>query len=266
MNFLVVGSGAREHIIAKKLKDSGARVYSILTNQNPGLIDLSEKTFFVNSYLTSKSEIIDFSMVNDIECVVIGPEDPLAQGYADAFWNKGISVVGPTRTLAQIETSKGYTRDLLNKYQIDASPKYKRFKNLEGVEEYISHLSNEYVIKFDGLMGGKGVKVSGEHLNSLEEAIDYCKQIISNKGTFVIEEKLIGEEFSLMSFCDGKNLAHMPAIQDHKRAYEGDVGPNTGGMGCYSDVNHSLPFLRDSEIEEARSINERVSSALFQYW
>ena len=264
MNFLVVGSGAREHIIAKKLKDSGARVYSILTNQNPGLIDLSEKTFFVNSYLTSKSEIIDFSMVNDIECVVIGPEDPLAQGYADAFRNKGISVVGPTRTLAQIETSKGYTRDLLNKYQIDASPKYKRFKNLEGVEEYISHLSNEYVIKFDGLMGGKGVKVSGEHLNSLEEAIDYCKQIISNKGTFVIEEKLIGEEFSLMSFCDGKNLAHMPAIQDHKRAYEGDVGPNTGGMGCYSDVNHSLPFLRDSEIEEARSINERVSSALFQ--
>ena len=79
---------------------------------------MSEKTFFVNGYLTSKSEIIDFSMVNDIECVVIGPEDPLAQGYADAFWNKGISVVGPTRTLAQIETSKGYTRDLLNKYQM----------------------------------------------------------------------------------------------------------------------------------------------------
>ena len=264
MNFLVIGSGAREHIIAKKLKEAGAVVFSILTNKNPGLINLSERTLFVNNYLTFKSKVIDFSLKNNIECVVIGPEDPLAQGYADAFYSKGIPVVGPTKSLARIETSKGYTRDLLDKYQIDASPKYKRFKSLEGVEDYIGYLSNEYVIKFDGLMGGKGVKVSGEHLNDIEAALDYCKQIISNNGTFVVEEKLIGEEFSLMSFSDGKNSAHMPAIQDHKRAFEGDVGPNTGGMGCYSDANHSLPFLKDNEVEEAKIINEKVSSALLQ--
>ncbi len=264
MKFLVIGSGAREHIIAKKLKECGARVYSIITNKNPGLISLSEKMYFVNNYLTSKEEVIDFSSANDIECVVIGPEDPLAQGYVDEFKNKGIPVVGPTKSLARIETSKGFTRDLLHQYEIHASPKYKRFKDLIGVEDYIDFLSNQYVIKFDGLMGGKGVKVSGEHLENLNDALGYCKEIVSNNGTFVIEEKLIGEEFSLMSFCDGKNLAHMPAIQDHKRAYEGDVGPNTGGMGCYSDSNHSLPFLKDAEIEEAREINERVSSALFQ--
>ena len=264
MKFLVIGSGAREHIIAKKLKECGGSVYSIITNKNPGLISLSEKTYFVNNYLTSRGEVIDFSSANDIECVVIGPEDPLAQGYADEFKNKGIPVVGPTKSLARIETSKGFTRDLLHQYEIHASPKYKRFKDLIGVEDYIDFLSNQYVIKFDGLMGGKGVKVSGEHLENLNDALGYCKEIVSNNGTFVIEEKLIGEEFSLMSFCDGKNLAHMPAIQDHKRAYEGDVGPNTGGMGCYSDSNHSLPFLKDAEIEEAREINERVSSALFQ--
>ena len=118
MNFLVIGSGAREHIIAKKLKEAGALVFSILTNKNPGLINLSEKTFFVNNYLTFKSKVIDFSLKNNIECVVIGPEDPLAQGYADAFYTKGIPVVGPTKSLARIETSKGYTRDLLDKYKI----------------------------------------------------------------------------------------------------------------------------------------------------
>ena len=110
---------------------------------------------------------------------------------------------------------------------------------MSGAKEFIESLSGNYVVKFDGLMGGKGVKVSGEHLDSIEKGLEYCREIISRKGNFVIEEKLVGEEFSLMSFCDGKNLAHMPAIQDHKRAYDDDVGPNTGGMGCYSDSNHS---------------------------
>ena len=123
-------------------------------------------------------------------------------------------------------------------------------------------LSGNYVVKFDGLMGGKGVKVSGEHLADINEGLKYCKNIINNSGTFVIEEKLVGEEFSLMSFCDGQNLAHMPAIQDHKRAYEGDIGPNTGGMGCYSDSNHSLPFLKEQEVFEA---TKRKKENLTQY-
>ena len=111
-------------------------------------------------------------------------------------------------------------------------------------------------------MGGKGVKVSGEHLMSTQEAISYCNQLIDLGGSFIVEEKLLGEEFSLMSFCDGKTVRHMPAVQDHKRAYDGDVGPNTGGMGCYTDSNHSLPFLTDNELNQAREINERVSTAL----
>ena len=265
MNFLVIGSGAREHIIGEKLSQAGASVYSVITNSNPGLISLSEKILPVTNFRNSERAILDFSVQNKIDCVVIGPEDPLAQGFSDMFWKKDIPVVGPLKILAQIETSKGFTRDLLSKYNIDSSPIYQRFDAMNGVKDFINSLCGNYVVKFDGLMGGKGVKVSGEHLENINDGLNYCQEIISNNGTFVIEEKLIGEEFSLMSFCDGKNLAHMPAIQDHKRAYDGDVGPNTGGMGCYSDVNHSLPFLLDNDIFEAQEINERVSQALLDF-
>lgn len=262
MNFLVIGSGAREHIIAKKLSESGVNVFSILTNRNPGLMSLSREFIFVSNYLNNLDKIVDFALMKDIRCVVIGPEDPLSLGYSDVFWKKGIPVVGPLKLHAQIETSKGFTRDLLNKNKINVSPKYQRFESMNGVEDFISFLSGNYVVKYDGLMGGKGVKVSGEHLLSVQEGIEYCNELIRKGGSFVIEEKLVGEEFSLMSFCDGKNIAHMPAVQDHKRAYEGDLGPNTGGMGCYTDSNHSLPFVKDSELSEAREINERVEYAL----
>ena len=265
MNFLVIGSGAREHIIAEKLDIVGVKIFSVLTNMNPGLLNMSKKYIFVKNYKLSMRAIVDFALDNSIDCVVIGPEDPLALGLSDLFWKNDIPVVGPLKILAQIETSKGFTRDLLNKYNIDVSPKYKRFDSLNGVRDFMEHLSGDYVVKFDGLMGGKGVKVSGEHLADINEGLKYCKTIINNSGNFVIEEKLFGEEFSLMSFCDGQNLAHMPAIQDHKRAYEGDTGPNTGGMGCYSDSDHSLPFLKDQEIFEAREINEKVSKALFEH-
>ena len=264
MNFLVVGSGAREHIIAEKLSYSGSSVYSVLTNLNPGLLELSRSTYTVNNYHSGKSKksILEFAKKNAIDCVVIGPEDPLANGYSDIFWKEEIPVVGPTKFLAQIESSKGFTRDLLRKYEIDASPNYKRFDSINGASEFMEELGGEFVIKFDGLMGGKGVKLSGEHLASKEEALDYCKDITSNLGTFVIEEKIFGEEFSLMSFCDGITTSHMPVVQDHKRAYEGDTGPNTGGMGSYTDSDHSLPFLKEQDIFVAQEINERVVRAL----
>src|SRR3989338_5968362 len=105
-------------------------------------------------------------------------------------------------------------------------------------------------------MGGKGVKVSGDHLQSIDEGIAWCQELLHQGKTFLIEEKLTGQEFSLMSFSDGRHLAHMPAVQDHKRAFVGDTGPNTGGMGSYSDANHSLPFLTDKDITQAKAINQ----------
>jgi len=118
------------------------------------------------------------------------------------------------------------------------------------------------VVKYDGLSGGKGVKVAGDHLHSHDEALAYCQKLVDSDGEFVIEEKFVGEEFSLMSFCDGDNLKHMPAVQDHKRAYEGDTGPNTGGMGTYSDANHSLPFLTNNDISQALEINIQTARAI----
>ena len=118
------------------------------------------------------------------------------------------------------------------------------------------------MVKYDGLAGGKGVKVSGDHLHSHDDAKIYCQELVEKGGVFVLEEKLIGQEFSLMSFCDGENLKHMPAVQDHKRAYEGDVGPNTGGMGTYSDGHHSLPFLKKNDVNQAHEINTATAKAL----
>jgi len=113
-------------------------------------------------------------------------------------------------------------------------------------------------------MGGKGVKVSGDHLPDVEAGLAFAQECLKTAGRVVVEEKFIGQEFSLMSFCDGENTVEMPAVQDHKRAFDGDLGPNTGGMGSYSDANHLLPFLRESDIKDASEITKRVAKALFE--
>lgn len=259
---LLLGSGAREHAIARALACSpqNPAIACLAANKNPGIQKLAEQ-FKVGSISDPKS-VVSFAQKCCAKLAIIGPEAPLEAGVADALWNAGIPTVGPKKAHAQIETSKGFTRDLLAKYNIPGGPLYRRFDSLDGVAEFLEELGEYYVVKYDGLMGGKGVKVSGDHLHSHDEALDYCTELVNRGGSFVVEEKLIGEEFSLMSFCDGEHLAHMPPVQDHKRAYEGDEGPNTGGMGSYSDADHSLPFLTDDDISHAQKINETTAQAL----
>ena len=259
---LLLGSGAREHAIARALACSpqNPAIACLAANKNPGIQKLAEQ-FKVGSISDPKS-VVSFAQKCCAKLAIIGPEAPLEAGVADALWNAGIPTVGPKKAHAQIETSKGFTRDLLAKYNIPGGPLYRRFDSLDGVAEFLEELGEDYVVKYDGLMGGKGVKVSGDHLHSHDEALDYCTKLVNRGGSFVVEEKLIGEEFSLMSFCDGEHLAHMPPVQDHKRAYEGDEGPNTGGMGSYSDADHSLPFLTDDDISHAQQINETTAQAL----
>jgi len=227
---------------------------------NPGIAELCDEIIIGN--FNDPIFVVDYAKEVSAYLAIIGPENPLAEGVSDALWNAGIKVIGPKKKLAQIETSKAFTRNLQKKHKIPGGPKYKVFSSMNGVPEFLSNLGNDYVVKFDGLAGGKGVKVSGEHLHSHEEAVFHCSDLIDNENSFVIEEKFIGEEFSLMSFCDGKTLSHMPIIQDHKRAFENDTGPNTGGMGTYSDVNHSLPFLKVNEVSEAKAINVATANAL----
>ena len=262
MTILLIGSGAREHAIARALDRSSQNksIYCLASNMNPGIAELCVEITIDN--FNDPELVSSYASEIGATLTIIGPENPLAEGVADALWNNGVKVVGPKKTLAQIETSKSFTRDLLTEYNIPACPKYKTFLALDGVVEFLSNLEEDYVIKYDGLAGGKGVKVAGDHLNSHEEALAYCRELVDKGGKFVIEEKLIGQEFSLMSFCDGETLKHMPAVQDHKRAYEGDTGPNTGGMGTYSDADHSLPFLTDENIIQAHEINNATAKAL----
>ena len=262
MNILIVGSGAREHAIAKALHNSPKQksLYCLATNNNPGLQKLCFDLQVVD--INDNQIISRFAKENHINLAIIGPENPLANGLTDVLIDGGVQVVGPTKELSKIESSKSFARDLLREYNIPACPQYKVFNSMKGVQKFLDQLGNYFVIKYDGLAGGKGVKVSGDHLSSHKDALEYCEQLIQKGGPFVIEKKLIGEEFSLMSFSDGNSLKHMPAIQDHKRALDGDVGPNTGGMGTYSDADHSLPFLTNNEIKEAQKINNLTASAL----
>jgi phosphoribosylamine--glycine ligase len=262
LRILLIGSGAREHAIARALSLSTKKkeIYCLATNYNPGITDICNNILIEN--INDPDIVKTYAKKRKIDFAIIGPENPLANGVADSLSDIGIGSIGPKKNLAQVETSKSFTRELLTEYKIPGCPKFKKFSNMNGVKEFLEDLGENYVVKYDGLAGGKGVKVAGDHLHSHDEAISYCEELIEKGGIFVIERKLIGEEFSLMSFCDGSSLSHMPAVQDHKRAYEEDKGPNTGGMGTYSDSDHSLPFLENSHIRSAQKINEKTASAL----
>jgi phosphoribosylamine--glycine ligase len=259
---LIVGSGAREHAIAAALARSSPppKLVCFSGARNPGIASMCS-AYGIGS-ITAPAEVVAFALAQHVTMAVIGPEAPLAAGIADALWAAKISVVGPTQSLARIESSKGFARELLAKYKIPGNLFFQRFASLDGLEEVFARYANRHVIKDDGLAGGKGVKVCGDHLLSLDDSFAFCRELVAHGHPFVVEEKVEGEEFSLMSFCDGKTLRHMPVVQDHKRAYEGDKGPNTGGMGTYTDADHKLPFLQEADIAAAQEINQRVAAAL----
>jgi len=267
MRILLIASSAREHAIAETLARSNHKpeIISVCTTKNPGLKKLSKELHVGN--------IMDFPWVMDIaksakpDLAIVGPDDPIGGGLADLLEAEGIPTMAPKKSLARIESSKSFARDLLLKAATDSLPKYRIFTSPEPKElnKYITQdLKGNFVVKYDALKGGKGVKVSGEHLASIEEGVQYAQECIAECGRAVIEEKLIGVEFSLLSFVSGLEVVDMPAVQDHKRAYEGDTGPNTGGMGTYSDADHSLPFLNASELARAKELNRITAAALLK--
>jgi len=259
---LVIGSGAREHAIAVALARSPQRpeLMCFGSARNPGIDSLC--VAYAVGDTTDAAMVAEFAVMHKTTLAVVGPEAPLAAGVADMLWEQGIPVVGPTQLLARLESSKSFTRELLAKYGIEGNPFFQRFASMNGVEAVLARFPGQHVIKDDGLAGGKGVKVCGDHLHSLEESLEFCRELVEHGHSFVIEEKLEGEEFSLLSFCDGKTLRHMPLVQDHKRAYEGDTGPNTGGMGSYTSADHKLPFVTEDDLRKAGEINTLVAEAV----
>lgn len=260
MKILLVGGGAREHIIAEKLTDSekcsGLFVYA--PSVNPGIRPLA--TRYEVGRVTDAADIRRFAETYKPDFAIVGPENPIAEGVVDELATIGVPSASPTRALGQLESSKSFTRELLAKYGIAGNPCFKVFTSEDGLMAFAKELG-QIVVKADGLHGGKGVLVQGDHFETLEEGVAAAKKFIASDGRVVIEEKFIGQEFSLMSFCDGEHIVDMPPIQDHKRAFEGDTGPNTGGMGTYNDSD-GLPFLTPADLRAAHAITEKVAAAL----
>ena len=263
MHILIVWSWTREHCIAWKLKQSKHDVIlsCFWSHVNPWINSLTKNYSVWN--ITDSQAIVLYAKEVWIELAIIWPEAPLATWVADALWNAKIPAVGPTQELAQLETSKAFTRHLVWKYLPHANPACEYFSSMTWVKEFIeTACTNSFVIKNDWLKWGKWVLVMWDHFQTVAEWLAVCEEIIAVWESFLIEEKLIGQEFSLFSFNDWKSIQHSFAIQDNKRAYVWDTWPNTWWMGTISDFDHSLPFLSESDIAQAKEINQYVAQAL----
>ena len=263
-NILLVGSGAREHAIAESVvRDQKARLFAVMSGRNPGI--MAHSTRFVVGNINDSDFVTNFAKEHRIDIAIIGPEAPLVSGLADALEEKGIGCVGPKKSLAMIEGDKAFCRQLMKKYWIQGLPHFQVFTNAREATSFIDSIGMA-VVKPAGLTGGKGVRIVGEHLKGPDDISRYVQSILDQKpgglGKVVVEERLDGEEYTLQAFVDGKNLKPMPCVQDHKRAYEGDIGPNTGGMGSYSDKNHLLPFLSRDNFDRSVDIMKETVSAL----
>jgi phosphoribosylamine--glycine ligase len=259
---LVVGKDARTDAIALACRNSPMRplVWALAELLSPGL-DESCESVFTRPTLTDPGDVRTVAEAVKPDLVIIGPEEPLAAGYVDELRTLGLPVFGPGKDLARIESSKSWARELLDAHDIPGNPDYRVFTTAHDLGQYLQDLG-AFVIKPDGLTAGKGVLVFGEHFQTMEDGLRFAEGLIAADGQVQIEEKLEGEEFSLQTITDGETVVHCPAVQDHKRAYAGDRGPNTGGMGSYSFPDLSLPFLTNEDLKEACSINERVIQAL----
>jgi len=264
MRVLAVGGGAREHAIVEALARSEAEVFACLKNNNPGIARTANGHLLVDEHDVQK--VVAYARANMVELAVVGPEGPLEVGLADGLINAGIPTASPTQSAARIETSKSFMRDLLSRHKVKGAIKYAIVDTIRDLELSLDDLGMNVVVKPTGLTGGKGVKVVGEHLMTKQDVMAYGEEVLSKRiggsAQIVLEEKLVGEEFTIQAFCDGERVVPMPAVQDHKRAYEGDKGPNTGGMGSYTQWDGLLPFLKRAEYDAAVRIMKDVVVAL----
>ena len=261
----MVGGGAREHAICDAVyRSKNVDIYSVMHNLNPGIEFLSKEYLLEKE--TNIERVVDYAKQKEIDLALIGPEAPLEAGLADELNRNGINVCSPTSKAARIETDKEWMRNLLRKYDIHGQLKYETFTDIKKSRRFIEEFDGDVAIKPIGLTGGKGVKVSGDHFYGTDEALEYVKKVIDEriggKAKVLIEEKAVGEEFTLQAFSDGNSILPLHAVQDHKRLFSGDEGPNTGGMGSYSCANGLLPFLPRSSYEEAAAILQEIIEAL----
>ena len=255
MKVLVIGSGGREHAIVEALSRSPRKPKIYAAPGNAGIAALAECVAIKD---TEADKLLAFAQENGVELTVVGPEAALAVGVVDKFRAAGLKIFGPTKAATEIESSKDFAKRLMKKYDVPTAD-YATFSNFDEALAYVRKGSLPTVLKYDGLAAGKGVVIA----TTMEEAEATLRDMLLDtkfgEGRVVIEEFLTGEEFSLMCFVAGNKICPMPVAQDHKRAYDNDEGPNTGGMGAYTE----LPFVTTEDHEYAMTnIMQRVARAM----
>ncbi len=257
---LLVGGGGREHAIARAVADAGATLYACAGNKNPGIARLADG--FESLETTNPTAVTTYAESVGATLAVVGPEAPLEAGVADALDEAGVYAFGPHEAEARIETDKAFQRRFMERHDIPGCPDFETFEDMAAACEFIDAYDGDLAIKPVGLTGGKGVRVMGDQVTAAE-AKQYVRE--SDYERIVLEERLVGEEFTIQAFVANGDLRVTPAVQDHKRAYEGDEGPNTGGMGSYSDASLHLPFMTEADYREAVDILQATVDALEGY-
>ena len=255
MKVLVIGSGGRCHAIVEALSRSPKAEKIYCAPGNAGIAALAECVAIKD---TDVEGLVTFAKENGVELTVVGPEAALAVGVVDRFREEGLKIFGPTKAAAEIESSKDFAKRLMVKYDVPTAS-YETFTDFEAAMAYVRRGSLPTVLKYDGLAAGKGVVIAQTYEEAEATLRDMLLDTKFGEGRVVIEDFLEGEEFSLMCFVAGHSVVPMPVAQDHKRAYDNDEGPNTGGMGAYTE----LPFVTDEDKAYAlQNIMQRVADAL----
>ena len=247
MKVLLIGSGGREHALAWKLAASPLLEKLYCAPGNPGIATVAD---LVDISVDDHKALIAFAKDKKIDLVVVGPEAPLVAGLSDEMRTEGIRVFGPSKAAAQLEGSKGFTKDLCARFDIPTGA-YGRFNNAPKAKAYIRQQGAPIVVKADGLAAGKGVVVAMT-LDEALDAVDACFEgaFGSAGAEVVVEEFLDGEEASFFCICDGKTALPLGSAQDHKRVGDGDTGPNTGGMGAYAPAPVMTPEIVERTMRE----------------
>jgi phosphoribosylamine--glycine ligase len=244
MKVLVIGSGGREHAIVWKLSQSRQVDKIYCATGNAGIAEIAE---CIDVDMSNFDALLDLVRYEWIDLTIVGPEDPLSRGIVDAFEREGRRIVGPTKAAAQLESSKVFAKEFMRRHRIPTA-EYKVFTSYLHAEDYVRMKGAPIVIKADGLAAGKGVIVA----STVDEAIDALRLIMKDRAfgdagnKVIVEECLKGEEASFMVFTDGNTIVPMVSSQDHKRVFDDDKGPNTGGMGAYSPapvITKELEFM-----------------------
>jgi phosphoribosylamine--glycine ligase len=264
---LIVGHGGRESALAMRMAEH-SELHAFMGHENPSIVRQASRSggSYATGDVCDPRAVAAFARAQDIDIAMVSADEPLAAGVVDALLAQGTRTVGPTRAGAEIEWNKAFARSLLGEVAPEAVPRMRVVREAIEVHEAIASFGTvPVVVKPSGLTGGKGVKVMGPHLATHADAREYALSLLERGGpgeSVLVEEKIVGAEFTIQAISDGRTVVFPPATYDYPYRYDGDEGPGTGGMGSLTMAGPTLPFMTSGHYEEACSIVERIIARL----